>query len=145
MSLAIVLALFAVAPAVLAAPGLKEDKNDLKKLQGEWQIESWIQLGQKINVTGTWTFKEDKYTLDQGGDNVEDGTIKLNQKKKPAVMDLEITGGNCAGKNQPGIYKIDGDTLTLCFAWPGVADRPTDFDSTRENRWILITLKRVKK
>ena len=55
-----------------------------------------------------------------------------------------MTGGNCAGKYQEGIYKFDGDALVCCFAWPGVVGRPTEFASTADNRWILVTLKRKK-
>jgi uncharacterized protein (TIGR03067 family) len=132
--------------AVIAAPGLKdkEDKSDLKKLQGDWTIASWEQLGQNVNVTGTWSFKDDKYTLNQGF-NLEEGSIKLDQGKKPATIDMNITAGNCQGNDQPGIYKIEGDTLTLCLAWPGNTDRPTEFSTNAGNRWILITLKRAKK
>lgn len=135
-----------VVTTTLAAPGLKEreDTSDLKKLQGDWEIESWIQLGQNSRITGSWSFKEDKYFLDQSG-NLEEGTIKLVSGKKPAIMDLTITGGNCKGNDQLGIYKIEGDTLALCFAWPGATERPTEFGSTREARTILITLKRTKK
>jgi uncharacterized protein (TIGR03067 family) len=146
LPLAAGLSLFVGTHSALAAPGLKEkeDTSDLKKLQGDWEIESWIQLGQNTTVTGKWSFKDDKYVL-EGSGNVEEGTIKLAAGKKPATMDLTITGGNCKGNDQPGIYKIEGDTVTLCFAWPGATDRPTEFGSTREGRTILITLKRAKK
>lgn len=136
-------ALVAITTGAVAAPGPKGDKSDLKKLEGDWKVESWVQLGQTIPLNATWSFKGDKYTLDQGS-NLEEGTIKLDPGKKPAAIDLAITGGSCKGKNQPGIYKIDGDTLTMCFAWPDVTDRPTDFTSTADNRWILVTLIRVK-
>jgi len=134
---------FALLLEVVAAPGLKEPPNDLKKLQGDWTIESWVQVGQAVQMQATWTFKSDKYTLDMAG-NREEGNIKLDKQKKHPTIDLAITEGTCQGKDQPGIYKLDGDTLTLCFSWPGVADRPTDFASTADNRWILITLKRKK-
>jgi uncharacterized protein (TIGR03067 family) len=143
LSLALGLAALAGAAGVLAAPGLKDDKNDLKRLEGDWKIESWEQLGQPVQMNATWSFKGDKYALAIGA-NLEEGTIKIDQRKKPPAIDLEITGGNCKGKDQPGIYKLDGDTLTMCFAWPGTADRPTEFQSTAEGRTILVTLKRAK-
>jgi uncharacterized protein (TIGR03067 family) len=146
MARCLFLAVIVGVSGAFAAPGLKEDKSDLKKLQGDWEIVTWDQFGQRIRTNGTWTwsFKDSKYTLDQGT-NLEEGSIKLDPGKKPGVMDLDITGGNCKGKEQLGIYKFDGDALVLCLAWPGDAERPTDFKSSPETRWILITLKRVKK
>jgi uncharacterized protein (TIGR03067 family) len=135
---------FVVLSSAFAAPALKEDKGDLKKLQGEWEIVTWEQHGRAIKMKATWAFDGEKYTLDQGS-NLETGTIKIDQSKKLPTMDLDITGGNCAGKEQPGIYKLDGDTLTCCFAWPGETDRPTEFSTTAENRRVLVTLKRIKK
>lgn len=128
-----------------AAPGLKgkDDKSDLKKLEGDWTIESWVQFGNTVPMDATWSFKGDKYTLTMPA-NTEDGSIKIDQEKKPATIDLNITGGNCSGKEQPGIYKFDGETLLVCLAWPGTTDRPTEFTSTAANRTILVTLKRKK-
>jgi uncharacterized protein (TIGR03067 family) len=144
--LAVVLAFVAGPLGAIAAPGLKDgkdDKSDLKKLEGDWTIESWVQIGQTVPMDATWNFKGDKYTLNMGA-NLEEGSITIDQSKKPSIMDLTITGGTCKGKDQPGIYKFDGDSLICCFAWPGTTDRPTDFTSTTDNRYILITLKRTK-
>jgi uncharacterized protein (TIGR03067 family) len=143
-SICLVVALVFLA-GLTAAPGLKEkeDKSDLKKLEGEWKIESWIQIGQNVAMEATWSFNGEKYTLTMPA-NTEEGTIAIDQAKKPATIDLTITGGNCKGKDQPGIYKFDGDALIMCFAWPGTTERPTDFTSTAGNRCILVTLKRAK-
>ena len=58
---------------------------------------------------------------------------------------LAITSGNDSGKDQVGIYKIDGDTITICLARPGLADRPKEFKTNDENGHILVTIKRNKK
>ncbi|HJZ93980.1 MAG TPA: TIGR03067 domain-containing protein [Gemmataceae bacterium] len=132
-----------------AAPKLpKEDKDDLKKLQGDWTFTAWETGGRALAKealeTAKWTVKGDKYTFEMGGVE-EEGTIKFDSAKKPATIDLAITSGNDAGKNQVGIVRIDGDTVTFCFARPGAEDRPTEFKTTADDNHILVTVKRVKK
>jgi uncharacterized protein (TIGR03067 family) len=127
----------------LAAPGGKKELSDLAKLQGEWKIELWIQGGRKFDVKATWTIKDNKYTLSLDRRS-EEGSIKVDETKTLTTIDLDITDGSCKGKEQLGVVKVDGDKLFMCFALPGVAERPTELSSSAENRWILITLKRVK-
>ena len=139
----------AVGLSTVAAPGKgKEDKDDLKKLAGDWTVAAWTQGGNDLDRdrldTAKWSVKGDKYTFEMGG-NMEEGKLKLDPSKKPAVADLEITEGNDKGKGQPGIYKIDGDTITFCLAAPGGKDRPKDFTSTEDDMQILVVMKRKKK
>ena len=42
-----------------------------------------------------------------------------------------------------GIYQLEGDSLKLCFAMPGVNNRPTEFKRV-EDETLLFQLKRVK-
>jgi len=143
-------AALAFAIPLVAAPAKegKDDKDDLKKLAGDWTVTAWRQSGSdldKEDLEGSkWAVKDGKYKFELGG-NEEEGTIKLDPSKKVPTIDLAITEGNDKGKEQPGIYKIDGDTVTFCFARPGAKDRPTDFTSTEDNQNILITVKRKKK
>jgi len=131
-----------------AAPGAKADKDDLKKFEGTWAFTDWQHAGEALPADARegakWTIKGDKYTFEFGG-MTEEGTIKLDPAKKPATIDLTITDGQDKGKDQVGIYKIDGDTITVCLAAPGAKDRPTEFKSTEENGFILATIKRAKK
>ena len=146
--LVVALGVFFILP-LGAAPGKdKEDKDDLKKFEGNWTIASWRQYGRDIDQeqldTAKWEVKGDKYTFEMGG-NQEEGKLKVDGSKKPATLDLDITSGNDKGKGQPGIYKIDGDTITVCMAAPGGKDRPKDFTSTEDDMQILVTMKRKKK
>jgi uncharacterized protein (TIGR03067 family) len=144
------LGLLALTFGAVAAPGKekKEDKDDAKKMEGEWQVTDWVQGGTPLGAGAlegcTWTVKGDKYTFVLGG-NTEEGTFKLDPAKKPATIDLDITAGNCKGNKQEGIYKIEGDTMTFCFNRPGAAGRPGDFKSTEDgDTFIVATLKRKK-
>lgn len=136
--------------SALAAPRApaKDDKDDLKKLAGDWQVTGWKQAGNDLDkeelAAARWSVKGDKYKFAMG-ENAEEGTIKLDPSKKPATIDLTITEGADKGKQQPGIYKIDGDTVTFALAVPGGKERPTDFTSTEDNNQILITMKRKKR
>ncbi|HEX3151265.1 MAG TPA: TIGR03067 domain-containing protein [Gemmataceae bacterium] len=128
-------------------PADKDDKDDAKKFLGEWMITKWEQAGfaqdQDTLDSSKWTFEKDKYIFDLGG-NMEEGELKLDPKAKTPTLDLIIKTGNDAGKEQPGIYKIEGDTITVCMAMPGVKERPTEFSSTQENRQIVAVLKKKK-
>ena len=45
--------------------------------------------------------------------------------------------------SEVGIYKLDGDVLTMCFAAPG-EPRPMAFTTGEESKNWVIVLKRVK-
>jgi uncharacterized protein (TIGR03067 family) len=146
--LAVTIGLLASVVASVAAPRAKDEKDDLKKLEGNWVATGWTQGGQalpgEVLESIKWSVKGDKYTFEMG-DSTEEGSVKIDHAKKPATIDLAITSGADKGKDQVGIYKIDGDTVTFCFARPGAKDRPTEFSSTEDNGHILLTVKRFKK
>jgi uncharacterized protein (TIGR03067 family) len=130
-----------------AAPGPKDEKDEVKKFEGEWTFVSWEHSGQTLpkevlDIT-KWSVKGDKYSFEMG-EQQEEGTIKIDASKKPATLDFDITSGNDKGKKQVGIYKIDGDTMTICLARPGEEKRPSEFKSTEEDGHILVTIKKKK-
>src|SRR5262245_17761259 len=68
-----------------AAPKLpKDEKDDLKKLQGDWTFTAWETGGRMLAMealeTAKWTVKGDKYTFEMGGIE-EEGTIKFDPSK----------------------------------------------------------------
>src|SRR5437773_2528929 len=63
--------------------------------------------------------------------------------KSPKEIDSLYTSGPASGKTVKGIYKIEGDTITYCWAEPD-KDRPKEFESKSGAGVTLMVLKRVK-
>ena len=87
------------------------------------------------------TIKGENYTVTtkQGPDT---GTLKVDETQKPRAMDATRTEGFEAGK-VIAVYKIDGDTMTVCYAFNG-GDRPTELATKEGSAWLLITYQRDK-
>jgi RNA polymerase sigma factor (sigma-70 family) len=54
---------------------------------------------------------------------------------------ISIPPGGGMAETFPGIYQIDGDRLKICLSQPN-QPRPTDFDSKRGNKRVLVELTR---
>lgn len=138
---------FAVSLAlVLAAPGTKDaPKKEPPSIVGEWVGESGVRGGQPDNPppgTSITFTKDGKLIMKEGGgDKSHEGTYKSDSKKDPPEIDLAPADG--PKETLLGIYKIEGDTLTMCFSMGG--DRPKTFDSPAGSQIMLVTCKRVKK
>ena len=71
---------------------------------------------------------------------------ELHPDQNPKAIDLTPEGdsaGPLKGKTYPGIYKIEGDTLTLCLSIKADSKRPTKF-ATKDTYWVLDVYKRAK-
>jgi uncharacterized protein (TIGR03067 family) len=130
-SLLIGLSLTVGAPASKEAP-----KADPAKFAGEWVIEKYVNGG-KVDDKRAGT--EVKITADEITPGKEPpARYTLDPKADPPRIDL--TADN---KTIPGIYKLEGDTLTICFP-KGKGERPAKFESPDGSRIILMILKRAK-
>jgi uncharacterized protein (TIGR03067 family) len=128
-----------------AAAGKEGGAKDQEKIVGTWAFRSLVKGGQKEAEEG---FKEAKliFAADAKltaklpkGD--KEGTYKLDPATKPKAMTITTEGGGTL----LGIYKLEGDTLTVCLGNEDVNDRPTEFDSKEGTKVVLIVLKREKK
>jgi uncharacterized protein (TIGR03067 family) len=124
-----------------AARALADDTAQtelLKPFQG-----TWASSGEGIEAT--WTFDGEKIKANVAGMEYT-CKGKIDKEAKPfATIDLVIEDGpeEAKGKISKGIYKLDGEKLTLCVSTPG-KDRPKEFAQTDDEAY-LFELKKEKK
>jgi uncharacterized protein (TIGR03067 family) len=122
-----------------SARGDEKSQADLiKPLLG-----TWASSGEGLDAT--WTFENDKVKANVAGMEYT-CKPKIDADAKPfATIDLVIDDGpeEAKGKTSKGIYKIDGEKLTLCVSAPG-KDRPKEFAQTDDEAY-LFELKKEKK
>jgi uncharacterized protein (TIGR03067 family) len=68
---------------------------------------------------------------------------RLDPTKTPKQIDRRFTGGAMGPWISKGIYKLEGDTLTICYGGPKIA-RPTEFTTQPKDGLMMLVLKRVK-
>jgi RNA polymerase sigma factor (sigma-70 family) len=128
-----------------AAAVKEEAPKDEEKIVGTWAYESVEAGGQKVPEEAVKEAKmaftaEGKFTANRKGKETA-GTFKLEPAKKPK----EITTTSDDGKTHLGIYKLDGDALTICLPEGDGAERPTEFATQAGAKVVLVVLKREKK
>jgi uncharacterized protein (TIGR03067 family) len=128
----------------VAAPGLKDKPPP--GIEGEWAIESRIVDGQPDAAAKTDHIKvaDGRWTILQPDGRKLEWVLDLDPAAKPPTLTL-FQADNPARKGpaeMSGIYKVDGDTLTICYVFEGA--RPTEFGSVAGSKARLMTLRRVK-
>ena len=138
--------LYLVLVLAVGAPATKENaKKNPPNIEGEWVAESIIDNGKPRPIPDagiSFTFTKDKdYIVVDNGMKSPASPFRIDLKKSPHEIDLDIACGFILR----GIFKIEGDTLTLCTANPlgGVA-RPTEFESAERSGRRLFVFKRAK-
>jgi uncharacterized protein (TIGR03067 family) len=142
---------FTLAVLVTAAiPASAQDKESVKgamgKLQGKWEWVSRRVDGKEHEPEEfknlSTVIKGEKATFMLKDQERITSSLKIDPVKNPGHMDITHKDGPAKGKTFKGIYKIDGDTFTMCFSGPD-KDRPTDFDCKPGSGTILVVHKRV--
>jgi uncharacterized protein (TIGR03067 family) len=126
----------------LADKSAADTTTDKDLLQGSWVVTAaerdGAPLKDLVDKKATVTFKGDT-VIDSTKPN-DKVTFKIDPEKKPPTLDLTTTLGT-ESRSQRAIYKLDGDTLTICVAKRD-KEYPKDFASKEGN--VVLTLKRQK-
>jgi RNA polymerase sigma factor (sigma-70 family) len=121
-------------------------------LSGTWQAVSFEQDGrQKFSEEEvrkvTASFRNCRYhitPLPWGPEGSFDGTYQIDgDTEEPKSFSLYPAQGVLKGQAFRGIYRVDGDTLTLCFSWPPI-ERPAEFRSQPNSTIVLAVFRRAK-
>jgi RNA polymerase sigma-70 factor (ECF subfamily) len=127
------------------------EKTDKDNIQGMWKVVSAKENGAEVGgdegdriKSATWKITADKITVTvKGEDRV--ATYKLDAEAKPKTIDIVYNRPGQDDEVIMGIYKLEGDKLTICGGRANKTERPTEFESKEDSGIVLMVLKREKK
>jgi uncharacterized protein (TIGR03067 family) len=126
----------------------KAIKADLEKLQGTYKMVSLEVDGKSVPegklASSTLTIKDDKYII-KVNEKTYETRMTLDPEQKPKTIDMKFLDGANKDKTALGIYKIGGDTFTMCRALNPGQSRPRDFATWPNTNTFLVVWKKQEK
>jgi uncharacterized protein (TIGR03067 family) len=121
--------------------------HDVGSLQGKWTVVRAERDGRAAaEIAGQALQIEDgKFSIRKNGVTIFGGTLWFDEFASPCAIDFRHTGYTSAGTTWQGIYRIDGDTLTICDnAGDMERSRPTSFDTEANSGLVMVVFKRAE-
>jgi uncharacterized protein (TIGR03067 family) len=138
---------FALLVGTVAMAGDKAVKDELKRQEGTWSVTSSIYDGQSASTDLVRSIKRivegDHAVWERDGKRFAGTMIDVDPARDPKTIDVIPDGGRNRGERVLGIYKVDGDKLTICMAEPS-KPRPKAFQADKGSGYTLRTFAREK-
>ena len=132
--LALAMLLVLLSLAVLTDPLDWLARPDKETIQGRWQLVTVLDGGKSPRELGACVFEEQTITMDINGRS-EAVTYVLD--KSQGWFDVSADG-----KTLLGIYRMEGDTLTVCVNEEPQGERPNALECELGSPNILMVMKR---
>src|SRR5262245_51927990 len=116
--------------ATVSAPALKDRPPPGPSIKGEWKVESRLDHGKPSADQNLWIFSDGGVAVirEPSGESIRSHlTYTLSSGGPNKEIDFLEGQAHGSGNSRQGIYKIEGDTLTISFTCDTIP-RPTSFD-----------------
>ena len=112
---------------------------DLERLQGAWRAfrieKGGSTVPDELAATVRYIFDDDRVILMEGDQKAGEGVIRLDPTAEPKAFDFTATEGPQEGTTALGIYRVEGDALTMCMG----VERPSEFTGAGEAALVELT------
>lgn len=117
-------------------------RSDSVRIQGKWRLVWVTENGEThtfpfLFIAPRCTLEEKTMTVDDGGMLLVN-TYRIETAHRPKWFDIQ----QYSGQSKPGIYALDGNTLTICLNTEAGGARPATFNSKAGSRHDLFFFKR---
>jgi uncharacterized protein (TIGR03067 family) len=135
-----------LASVLLAVAVPASSHSETGKLEGIWIAVSAERDGKPADdLKGhRLALRGDNFVIDRDNRVVYRGTFKANHGKQPASIDFRNTEGEAVGQTWLGIYRLEGDDLTIVDNAPDTGKpRPARFTTTAGSGHVMLVFKRA--
>jgi uncharacterized protein (TIGR03067 family) len=116
------------------------------EFEGDWQMLSGVMNGVAMDASAVQWVKRvtrgNQTSVIAGPQTMLKVEFTFDPAASPATIDYLNLHGPTKGKRQQGIYRFEGDVLTVCVGAPGAA-RPAEFASVPGDGRTLTAWKRL--
>ena len=123
-------------------PRRRTPRRKRRNSGGIWTFSKVERNGQ--DLTGQFGQAEVEFDAEKFSTPGIEANFKLDPSKSPKAMDISYKEGPAAGQTIKAIYKLEGETLTICRAMAKEDDRPKEFAAPIVSGRMLFQFKRSK-